>query len=99
MICANHIPDRSTIAEFRRRHETALAELFISVLSLCRRAGPVRLGVVVIDGTRIAANASRAANHSYERIAREILAEAAETDRRADELYGEGRGDELPERL
>ena len=31
--------------------------------------------------------------------AREILAEAAETDRREDELYGEARGDELPEHL
>jgi transposase len=34
VICANHVPDHSTIAEFRRRHETALAELFSSVLSL-----------------------------------------------------------------
>jgi transposase len=39
VICANHVPDHSTIAEFRRRHETALAELFTSVLSLCQKAG------------------------------------------------------------
>jgi transposase len=99
VICANHVPDHSTIAEFRVRHETALAELFSSVLSLCRRAGLVSVGVVAIDGTKVAANASRTANRSYEQIAREILAEAAETDRREDELYGEARGDELPERL
>jgi transposase len=99
VICANQVPDHSTIAEFRRRHETALAELFTSVLTLCRRAGLVRVGVVAIDGTKVAANASRTANRSYERIAREILAEAAELDRREDELYGEARGDELPERL
>jgi transposase len=99
VICANHVPDHSTIAEFRRRHETALAELFTSVLSLCRKAGLVGVGVVAIDGMKIAANASRAANRSYEQVAREILAEAAETDRREDELYGEARGDELPERL
>jgi Transposase DDE domain/Transposase domain (DUF772) len=98
VICANQVPDHSTIAEFRR-HETALAELFTSVLTLCRRAGLVRVGVVAIDGTKVAANASRTANRSYERIAREILAEAAELDRREDELYGEARGDELPERL
>ena len=48
---------------------------------------------------RRSANASREANRSYAQIAREILAEAAETDRREDELYGEARGDELPERL
>jgi transposase len=99
VICANRVPDHSTIAEFRVRHEAALAELFSSVLSLCRRAGLVRVGVVAIDGTKVQANASRTANRSYEQIAREILAEAAETDRREDELYGEARGDELPERL
>jgi transposase len=99
VICANHVPDHSTIAEFRRRHETALAELFTSVLSLCRKAGLVRVGVVAIDGAKVHANASRTANRGYEQIAREILAEAAETDRREDELYGEARGDELPEQL
>jgi transposase len=99
VICANHVPDHSTIAEFRRRHEAALAELFTSVLSLCRRAGLVRVGVVAIDGTKVQANAARTANRGYEQIAREILAEAAETDRREDELYGEARGDELPEQF
>jgi transposase len=96
---ANLVPDHSTIAEFRVRHEAALAELFTGVLGLCGRAGLVSVGVVAIDGTKIQANASREANRSYEQIAREILAEAAETDRREDELYGEARGDELPERL
>ena len=93
------VPDHSTIADFRVRHEAALAELFTGVLSLCRRAGLVSVGVVAIDGTRVHANASREANRSYEQIAREILAEAAETDRREDALYGDQRGDQLPERL
>jgi transposase len=99
VVAANLVPDHSTIAEFRVRHEAALAELFTGVLGLCRRAGLVSVGVVAIDGTKVAANASREANRSYGQIAREILAEAAETDRREDELYGEARGDELPERL
>jgi transposase len=99
VVAGNLVPDHSTIAEFRVRHEAALAELFTGVLALCGRAGLVSVGVVAIDGTKIQANASREANRSYERIAREILAEAAETDRREDELYGEARGDELPERL
>jgi transposase len=99
VICANNVPDHSTIAEFRRRHETALAELFTAVLCLCRKAGLVSVGVVAIDGTKVHANASRTANRGYEQIAREILAEAAETDRREDELHGEARGDELPEQL
>ena len=99
VICAQRAPDHSTIAEFRMRHETALGELFTDVLGLCRRAGLVRVGVIAIDGTKIAANASMDANRGYERIVREILEEAKETDRLEDELYGDARGDELPERL
>jgi transposase len=99
VVAGNLVPDHSTIAEFRVRHEAALAEVFSGVLGLCRQAGLVSVGVVAIDGTKIQANASREANRSYEQIVREILAEAAETDRREDELYGEARGDELPERL
>jgi hypothetical protein len=59
----------------------------------------VSTGVVVIDGTKLKANASRAANSDYERIAREIVAEAKATDEAEDELFGEARGDELPEEL
>jgi transposase len=99
VICSNLVPDHSTIAEFRVRHEDALAGLFSGVLGLCRRAGLVSVGVVAIDGTKVAANAARAANRGYEQIAREILAEAAEIDRREYELYGEARGDELPEQF
>jgi len=99
VICANLAPDHSTIAEFRKRHETALADLFTSVLRLCRNAGLVEVGVIAIDGTKISANASMDANSSYERIAREILAEAEATDEAEDELYGDARGDELPEQL
>ena len=56
VMCANHVPDHSMVAEFRVRHEAALAEVFTSVLSLCRRAGLVRVGIVAADGTKIAAN-------------------------------------------
>src|SRR6266536_3077862 len=38
-------------------------------------------------------------NRDFGQIAREILEEAAEVDRREDELYGTERGDELPEHL
>jgi hypothetical protein len=59
----------------------------------------VSVGVVAIDGTKMAANASSDANRDFGQIAREILAEAGEIDRREDELYGPARGDELPEQL
>ena len=99
VICSDHVPDHSTIAEFRVRHERALADVFGELLGLCGAAGLVGVGVIAIDGTKVAANASRDANRSYERIGREILEEARRIDEAEDELYGEARGDELPERL
>ena len=57
------------------------------------------VGVITIDGTKIKANASMDQNRSYRELVTQILREAEETDRREDELYGEQRGDELPEQL
>src|SRR5215208_8164753 len=99
VITGNLVPDHATIARFVCRHERALADLFADVLRLCDRAGLVKPGVVSIDGTRIAGNASPEVNHTFEQIAGEILAEARATDEAEDERYGEARGDELPERL
>src|SRR5262249_45115056 len=99
VIAANLVPDHSTIAEFRKRHEGALAELFTEVLSLCKEAGLVSVGVIAVDGTKVHANASNHSNFDYGQIARKILAEADRIDREEDELYGDGRGDELPEEL
>ncbi len=99
MIAMMETPDHATIARFVARHEVALAELFGQVLGLCAEAGLVRPGVVAIDGTRMAGNASRESTRDFEEIAREILAEAKAIDEAEDELYGEARGDELPEQL
>ena len=99
VICSMRTPDHSTIAEFRRRHETEISELFDDVLGLCQEAGLVSVGVITIDGTKIKANASMDQNRSYRELVTEILREAEEIDRREDELYGEKRGDELPEQL
>ena len=99
VIAANRAPDHSTIAEFRVRHEQPLAELFGGVLELCKQAGLVSVGVIAVDGTKVMANASSYANADYKRIAIEILKEAERIDREEDELYGDARGDELPEHL
>jgi hypothetical protein len=99
VITAMRAPDHSTIAEFRKRHEAALAGLFGQVLKLCRAAGMVKVGVVAIDGTKVAANASHERNADYVHVVREILAEADRIDRQEDEQFGERRGDELPEQL
>src|ERR687885_503076 len=99
VICANQVPDHTTIARFRQRHERALAELFGDVLALCAEAGLVRAGVIAVDGTKVAANAAVQATRDYEQIAREILAEADAVDAEEDERFGEAWGDELPGEL
>ena len=99
VICANQAPDHTTIARFRQRHESALAELFGEVLALCADAGLVRVGVIAVDGTKVEANAAPQATRDYEQIAREILAEADAVDAEEDEQFGDARGDELPPEL
>jgi transposase len=45
--------------DFRKRHLTALSDLFMQVLWLCRATGLVQFGHMAIDGTKLKANASR----------------------------------------
>jgi transposase len=102
VICANQAPDHATIARFRVRHEDALAQTFTQVLALCARAGLVSVGVVALDGTAMAANASREATRTYPTIRDEVnrmLAEAAQIDAAEDAEHGDARGDELPGEL
>jgi transposase len=99
VVAAQQRPDHATIARFIERHEAALAGLFGEVLRLCARSGLAQIGVMAVDGTKVHANASRDANLDYEQLAREILEEAKAVDAAEDELYGEARGDELPEQL
>lgn len=96
LIAAKVIPDHSTIVEFRRRHQDAISEVFVQVLGLCAEAGLVRVGVIAIDGTKIAANASRDCTRSYVSIVEELLADAEAADREEDERHGSGRGNEPP---
>lgn len=107
MIVAGDPPDFRTISEFRRRHRKALAGLFVQVLRLAERAGLVKLGHVALDGTKIKANASKHKAMSYERMKKreaeleaEVsgwLAAAEAADREEDGLYGDKRGDEMPD--
>ena len=58
VITANQTSDHATIARFRARHEQAISDLFTGVLGLCAKAGLVKVGVVAVDGTKIAAAAN-----------------------------------------
>ena len=87
----------------RAEREEAFEELFVEVLRLCHEAGLVKLGVVALDGTKVAANAALATNRSHQAIEEEVqrmLAEAKAMDAEEDAHYGPARrGDELPEGL
>ena len=99
VVAANLMPDHATIARFRVIHEAALAGLFAQVLGLCERAGMVRPGLIAIDGTKMAANASRDANRTAEQLAKDILDEAAAVDAAEDAQFGKASGAELPEAM
>jgi transposase len=102
VICAGRVPDHTTIARFRARHEEALGRTFTEILGLCARAGLVSVGIVALDGTAIAANASRSATRSHDSILREVermLGEAAVVDEAEDQQFGDARGDRLPAEL
>jgi hypothetical protein len=99
VIAAHQVPDHTTIARFRQRHQDALAGVFGEVLRLCVDAGLVGVDIVAVDGTKVHANASERATCDYEQIARDALAEADAIDAEEDERFGDRRGDELPEAL
>jgi len=58
VLAADNHPDFRTISDFRKQHLRALAGMFKQVLTLCRKAGMVRLGHIALDGTKQKANAS-----------------------------------------
>ena len=102
VLAANQVPDHATIARFLARNERAFSALFGQVLVLCQKAGLVKLGVLALDGTKIAANASGSANRTrldLEAEAARIVAEAIATDQAEDARHGDAQGDELPPEL
>lgn len=58
-IAGNEHPDHDTIATFRKRFLPQIEGLFVEVLKLARTMGMLKLGTVVLDGTKVHANASR----------------------------------------
>lgn len=101
-ITSRHRVDHATICRFRKTHLEELEDLFVQVVGACVAAGMVRTTTVAIDGTKIAANASQAANVTDEqlkKLAAKVFAEAEAIDEKEDERYGDRRGDEIPEEL
>src|SRR5580704_12623028 len=100
VICGGNLPDHVTFARFRGDFPGAVAVLFAEVLKLCARLGMGKLGVVALDGMKITASASKAANRTEDTLAKlagETVAAHGAADAAEDDLFGEGRrGDEVP---
>lgn len=109
-LAAEQHPDHDTIANFRSRHLSALADIFYQVLTIGREAGLVKMGHVALDGTKMKANASKHKAMSYERMdeaearlkreIQELLDKAKQADETDDESYGKGKkGESIPKEL
>lgn len=103
-IAANQHPDHDTLAAFRKRFLPEIEALFVSVLQLAGQMGLLKLGTVALDGTKVAANASRHSALSWghaNKIEAQLKQEVAELLALAEQADAADRPDELsiPEEL
>jgi len=106
VICAQDVPDHSTIWRFADIDPELVQELFTEVLLLCAATGMIKLGTITLDGMKIGASAAAKANRSEEQIRSElaklaagVVAEHRATDEAEQALFGEASGEELPAEL
>jgi transposase len=110
MLAAGNEPDFRTISDFRKLHLLALQGLFDQMLQIALQAGTMKLGRVVLDGSKVKANASKHKAMSYGRMqedqkrlreeVKRLLELAEKVDAEEDARYGRERsGDELPAEL
>lgn len=102
-------PDFRTINDFRKNHLSLIEGYFVEIVRICKDLGMVKVGEIVIDGSKMKANA--APRRSKDKVGyeawlekiegeiKEILKEADRVDAKEDDLYGEQRGDELPKEI
>lgn len=104
---AGNFPDHRTINRFRQQHLGDFERIFLQLVLLAREMKLVQLGTLVLDGTKMRANASKHKAMSYGRMQQEearlqqeihaLLERAEQTDAAEDATHGaERRGDELP---
>jgi transposase len=110
VLAAGNEPDFRTISDFRKLQLQALQGLFDQVLQIALQAGMMKLGRVVLDGSKVKANASKHKAMSYGRMqederrikeeVKRLLEQAEAVDAEEDARYGaDRRGDELPAEL
>ncbi|RZK25316.1 MAG: IS1182 family transposase [Flavobacterium sp.] len=102
-------PDFRTINDFRKDNLDFIHQCFSHIVQVCKQLGMARAGTLILDGTKLRANASGSHSKTKEqyeqwlvRIEADItgiLNEAERNDAAEDKLYGHKRGDELPKEL
>lgn len=98
VVAANCQPDHSTVAAFRVTHRGVLEGLFLQVLHAAQSLGLVRGSRIVVDGTKMRANANmdetkavkewEKEEKKLEKEVKEWFDDAQEKDRTEDQEYG-----------
>lgn len=104
-----HRIDHSTLAAFRKQNKSALKKIHADLIWLAKELGMIKIAELYVDGTRIAANASRFRTMTAEKasklldIVQKEIDEYLERTERADQvddLFDDGTsGEQLPEHL
>ena len=103
-LTADTHPDHDTICTFRRENFEAIAQAFLHVLKIANAMNLVKVGTVSVDGTHIAANASKNRNVRYDRageLEKQLkldIAELMTRAERADEQDSD-EGQRLPRQI
>lgn len=77
VICGGDPPDHVTISRFRAQASPLMPVLFTQVLAACAELGMGRVGVVALDGVKIASNASLSKNRTEKSLQKARDAELA----------------------
>lgn len=108
-LAAMYKPDFRTINDFRKNNIEFIQQSFVHIVQLCKGLGMCKAGMIILDGTKLKANASAENTKNKEQYEKwleridndmkTILEEAAQADEAEDKEYGDDRGDELPKGL
>ena len=102
-------PDFRTLNDFRKNNTAFIQQSFIHVVQLCKGLGMARAGMLILDGTKLKANASAGKTKNKEQYEqwveridadiKNILDEGACTGKQEEKQYSNRRGEGVPKEL
>jgi hypothetical protein len=101
-ITADTHPDHDTVAAFRRDNAALIHECFVQVLRLARQIGLLKVGILAIDGTKLAAATSKKSTFRYSQVKEQLAQLNAQVQsllEKAQAADQENPDSELPEEL